>query len=148
MITLIGRAECYTLEIALAGVNGTSPNPWGSTPAQFSSYDTRLELYMHRLINGGTVIDKRMAFARDADACIKGVMSGPMLNPLLPKGIVDRCYLGHMDLNEAGTLRSLDYVALDIYCDLWRDLGARIGTRVNNTIIWDDGTIDPISEGI
>lgn len=140
--------DWITMGIAQNGVYAQGPNPYGSTPSSITTYDNRLENYFHRLMEGGTVIDKRPAFEANFNAAVRGVVSGPMLNPLLPDGTVNRLFSGNISAQEAGQLSGLDNVSLDLYLAYWRKLGVRIGKRQGDSIVWEDGTIEPITVGL
>lgn len=140
--------DWYTLGIAEAGVYGQGPNPYGSTPSSITTYDNRLENYFHRLMEGGTVIDKRPAFALNYDAAVSAVYRGPMLNPKLPEQTVNRLFEGNIPASQAGKPNSIDSVSLDVYLAYWRPLGVRVGKRQGDSIVWEDGTIEPITVGL
>lgn len=60
----------------------------------------------------------------EGDAIVLAV-SGPMVNVDLPPGTMSAPFEdGYKPFN--GSPRALDFVALDVYCDLWASKGARI----------------------
>jgi|ERR1035437_6413755 hypothetical protein len=136
----------YTyLQIALAGISGEAPNEYSKlSPARVTIYDKRLANYYHRLVNGGMVIDKRPAFDADNDAAFRAVVSGPMINSILPLGTIDTLS-GMVKSEDPNEARALDSVSKDLYAKYWSKLGARIGVRSDDTIVWNDGEIEPIT---
>jgi hypothetical protein len=84
-------------------------------------------------------------------------LKGPMCEPSLPPNTVDKFLdkhkrtltdmlpglggdfktIGLMTLVSEGTICSLDYVSRDIYVNLWRGAGAKIGKVVNGQVEWE-----------
>lgn len=60
----------------------------------------------------------------EADAVVLAI-SGPMPNVDLPAGTMSKPFEGDHKPYD-GAARSLDYVSLDVYCELWAAKGARI----------------------
>lgn len=106
--------------------------------------DNRLECYYWRLVDGGTVMDKRPAFALDDKASVGEALRGPMLDPWLESGHIDK--LSGARAMEPGEVPGcLDSVALDVYLARWRPLGARVGKRDGDAIAWEDGEREAIT---
>jgi hypothetical protein len=40
----------------------------------------------------------------------------------------------------------MDCISMDLYLDLWRPLGAKIGKRVGNEIVWENGDVSVIPD--
>ena len=146
------KQEYSTLGIALAGVHATAPNQWSSSTAiSIQIPDKRLNCYLGNLIEGGTVIDKRTC---DEDDVFEYVVSGPMLQESLPNGTMSAAFCSDshslqrrnvpIKCEDVRKCKSFDYIALDLYCELWSGLGARIGKRLGDTIMWNDGEIQSI----
>lgn len=152
----------YTyLAIAEAGCYANAPNRFeGEIPASVTIPDNRLSCYYGDVVEGGTIMDKRPAFQRNDSACVRAVYSGPMLQDNLPALTLKRCQWMEGDqlltadsesviMEEEGfflksggqriKLSAFDHLSLDLYCQLWRQLGARVGKRVGMTIRWEDG---------
>ena len=137
------KQEYSTLGIALAGVHATAPNQWSSSTAiSIQIPDKRLNCYLGNLIEGGTVIDKRTC---DEDDVFEYVVSGPMLQESLPNGTMSAAFCpAPIKCESVRDCKSFDYIALDLYCAYWSNLGARIGKRIGDTIVWNDGEIQSI----
>lgn len=141
------KPEYTYLGIAAAGVYANAPNPWGDTPASVSIPDYRLTAYLGDLVEGGTVIDKRPCV--DRDDFVKMVVSGPILQSNLPSGSIkvwdglsrriDPC-----TIEQAKQAKAFDELSLDLYAQVWADIGARVGVRKGNQIHWNDGSIQDI----
>lgn len=144
---LIGKQDMLVLMIALAGCHGAGANKWGKQSSSISIPDVRLEGYYHCLVDGGIVLDKRPAFAQDDAAGVRGVISGPMLNAQLPDNTIDRFLEGELTLttDQVSDLGSFDFVSTNLYAAFWENLGARVGQRQGNTVVWRDGTIEQIT---
>lgn len=132
------RPELTYLGIGKAGVYGRKgPNCSVSIP------DTRLSAYYGDLIDGGLVVDKRPV---PDDDLVKWVVSGPMLDLALPE---KSCHPLWEEVQPCADARLLEHAALtdislDLYLDLWRSLGARIGVREGDDIVWEDGAREQI----
>jgi len=156
--------EYKLLGIALAGayLEGTSHGDKTSC----TTYDTHLERYYGRLVEGGIVIDKRPC---GLDTIYAGVMRGPLVDVTLSPGTVKRFSEIQRAANPlflAGLLQSgwgpllahgmfaepiddygsLDTVSLDLYIAYWGSRGARIGYRKGTEIHWTDGQIETIKQ--
>lgn len=140
------KKEYTTLGIAGGGVYATAPSQWSDTAVSITIYDRRLIPYLGNLVEGGVVIDKRPCV--DRDDFVAMVVSGPMLKESLPAGCKEVFDFAIprtvVPVVQGETLRSLDYIALDVYLDIWRKVGAKIGKRVGDTIVWENGYIFPI----
>ena len=131
------KQEFTTLGIASAGVYATiGDNVSVNIP------DNRLAPYFGDLAENGIVIDKRPCVERDDFAHM--VVSGPMFKESLPEKTVlgwDRIPKPCNDWRDA---KSFDYISIDVYLDMWRNVGAKIGRRVGNTIVWECGQVSDI----
>lgn len=150
-----GRRACtdpeagtwYSCGIALVGYHGRGPNKWGP-PSSISGYDTRLERAYVKLMEGGWVVDKRPAFERDHDAAYRAVFKGPIDEPSLPDWAISKLsmdrdvYIYYPPMDSIG---GTDYAGMGVYSEYWENLGARIGRRRGDNIIWNDGAIEPIT---
>lgn len=138
------RKEYTTLGIALAGVYASAPNQWSDHAASISIPDNRLTPYLGDLAEGGVVVDKRsVPIARLVELSV----SGPMLKESLPAGTKDVFSFDErkpVPVVEGEKLGGFDYIALDVYLNIWRKAGARIGKRVADAIHWEDGEVYPI----
>lgn len=128
------KKEYTTLGIACAGVYATvGDNVRVSIP------DTRLSSYYGDLVEGGYLIDKRPCIHRED--FVHMVVSGPLLKESLPYGHKEGWDRKAIPVDPEGEkFGSLDYVSLDVYLDLWRKAGAKIGVRKGNKISWEDGS--------
>lgn len=136
------------LGIGDAGCYGQGQHP--DKDPRWSRYsvsipDNRLDCYFWRLVDGGTVLDKRPAFKRDDKAAVHEVIAGPMLDVWLDPGHVDTLMEGKRPLGPDERPRALDSVALDIHLARWRPLGGRAGTRQGDEIVWEDGEREAIT---
>lgn len=159
------QAEYTFLGIAEAGCYASAPNRWGDTPASISIPDKRLSCYYGDVVEGGTILDKRPAFEKQSRACTRAVVSGPMLRDNLPALTISRADFPENQILTADSvdsirmepegffltvggdpfkLSSFDFISLDLYCQLWRQLGARVGKRVGMTVEWEDGEVEAI----
>lgn len=149
--SLGGRHACtdpeagtwYSCGIALVGYHGRGPNKWGP-PSSISGYDKRLERAYVKLREGGWVVDKRPAFKKDYEAAYRAVISGPMDEPSLPDNAIDHWGV-KIENPDLDTLKGYDYAGMGVYSAYWENLGARIGRRRGDNIVWNDGDIEPIT---
>jgi hypothetical protein len=142
-----------TLSIGLGGVGGNTIDGGSIT-----YYDTRLRAYYGELVEGGFVIDKSKVLAEKpglviASPLCKGSMKPGTTDAL---GDVSDNFVANAIANDrnnpASVLAKLaiagfggfDYVAPDLYAAWWLDKGARVGTRIGDTIHWSDGIIEQI----
>lgn len=132
--------EYTVLGIATAGVYATAY--CGTSKISISIPDNRLDPYLGNLLDGGTVIDKRPCL--NNDNFVSMIVTGPMLDDLLPDQHIRPFLEPVRPITKNDKLGPLDFVSLDIYIDIWKAVGARIGKRSNNSIIWDDGTTQEI----
>ncbi len=121
--------------IALSGVYA-----WADGES-LRSYDTRLERFYYRLKEGGLVIDKRTC---SEDDVLKYVVSGAMVQFSLPDNTKSRIWENPEPCFSYLDAKGMDKVSLNLYLDFWRSLGARIGKRVDNSIVWENGEIEQI----
>lgn len=135
------KQEYTTLGIALAGCYATAPGYTKDSTCSITIYDKRLNAYLGNLVEGGTVIDKRTCAESDV---IQYVFNGPMLKETLPSGTVDRMWEKGPMPYDGSEYRSSDFIALDLYISFWKNLGARIGKRIGDSIHWNDGEIQAI----
>jgi hypothetical protein len=134
------KPEYTILGIALAGVHAKARSQWGE--CSITMYDNRLFPYLGNLLEGGTVIDKRSCKEEDI---VQWVIKGPMLKESLPAGHKDGLWgTGPIKCEDPKSCSSMDYIALDLYVKLWSDMGARVGTRQGNYIVWNDGEVQTI----
>lgn len=109
------------------------------------------------------VIDKRPAIATESG--YRWVFNGPMCNPDLADGAIDRLgevsplMAGAMAENSYGALLALhathsgpeagplDRVSPAAYAAGWSRHGAKLGRIVDGAIVWDDDVIDPLDLG-
>ena len=136
------KKEYTTLGIAAAGVYATAPSKWSDTAAHLTIYDSRLTPYLGDLAEGGVVFDKRPCVDRD-DFCSM-VVSGPMLKESLPSGHYQDWDRKVVPVTSETKLGGFDYIALDVYLDIWRKAGAKIGIRKGDSIHWESGEVFPI----
>lgn len=92
------------------------------------------------LADGAYIFDKRAC----GDAAVAAVISGPMNDASLPPLTVSRMFEANRTfasvaeaLANPDTTRAISSVSLDIYAAFWRGLGARIGRKVNGSIVWE-----------
>ena len=135
------KQEYTTMGIAAAGVYAKiGDNISVSIP------DKRLFAYLGNLVDGGIVIDKRTVPKHDL---VTWVIAGPMMKEALPSGTKDCLNFetpraAPIPAKHGDKFSSMDYIALDLYVKLWTDLGARVGTRQGNIILWNDGEVQTI----
>jgi hypothetical protein len=97
----------------------------------------------HYLKEGGYVIDKRSC---DQNQIIDGAYRGAMVDFALSDNLQKCTWESDVpkpcaNYKDAG---ALDYVSFNLYRDFWRSLGARIGKRVADSIVWENGEIEQI----
>jgi len=134
------KKQYTTLGIAAAGVYATSGSKSSSQIP-----DNRLHAYLGDLVEGGQVMDKRPCLEHPDFFLM--VFSGPMLKEDLPPGTCNKAFSREVLLCTAADFPNLggyDYLSLDLYTELWRQLGARIGKRIGDFIHWEDGECQPI----
>jgi hypothetical protein len=135
--------------------------PLGDYPpseCSLSTYSTNLRAYYGELKKGGIVVDK---YPVDPEVAIDLVLNGPMVKLTLRDDEeeclkLDKISDAFIFGLEGGfqtlmakkittpSWRGLDYVSPRQYVQMWREVGARIGTRVRNHIEWEDGTRENI----
>jgi len=157
-------------EVLMRGTNGGGVHaeyrekPEDRHSVSVTVYATRLSPYLGDLREGGVVVD---LWRCDWDRAAHVVISGPMLGLHLEPAQVDACptpsgimtaAMSEDPGNPFGALAAaklakpewsgLDYVDLQTWLQLRREIGARIGRRHRNTIEWEDGarTVIPSCE--
>ncbi len=133
------KSEYTTLGIAAAGAYATIGDD-----CRVTMYDRRLSPYYGDLAEGGIVIDKRPCVGHPS--FIEAVISGPMLKESLPSHTRQRMFSDAESCDDVKTCRAMDYVSMDLYLNLWRSLGAKIGKRNGNEIVWDNGDVSVIPD--
>jgi hypothetical protein len=128
-----------TLGIAAGGVYATIGDDCNVT-----MYDRRLSPYYGDLAEGGIVIDKRPCLSHSS--FIEMVISGPMLKESLPSHSCERMFSDVQPCDDARCCKGMDCISMDLYLDLWRPLGAKIGKRVGNEIVWENGDVSVIPD--
>ena len=132
------KQEYIYLGIALSGVYACGETKYGEnskTTCSIEIPDRRLTPYLGNMKEGSFVVDKRTCAQEDI---IHWVISGPMVDFDLPEKTrkdwdkIVAC----SDIKECS---SMNYVSFDLYIDLWRSLGARVGKRVGDVIKWENG---------
>lgn len=146
-----GRLSCFTdtrsrMRVYLAGQASSpyldhyqepeEPGERISMTGTVSGCHGSLESVLHRLDEGGWVIDKRHL---DAGVIARIAISGPMGNPRLPPGTMSNRHdeFVPVDLAKVG---GLTWVAIDVLCDYAEARGAKVGRRIGDEIVWRDGT--------
>jgi hypothetical protein len=123
--------------IADAGVYGEKPNEHSPRyPVSITTYNTELEAYFGELCEGGIVMDKRPC--REHPEFVSTIVRGPMMAAHLPDNSKDE-FGDIQPCDDARKCSGLAYVSRNLYLDMWRKLGARIGVRKGNHIEWEDG---------
>ncbi len=141
--------KCKLLEIALNGWHGEGDK------SRVSFYTNRLDDCLDYATEGCTILDKSMVAESDL---IHNVISGPMVDVSLPPNTVDRfttkdkqtasnmlpglggayAVLAKTAIEETPEkYGSLDKLSLDLYVDLWRKLGAKVGTYTKGKVVWE-----------
>lgn len=146
-----------TLEIGLAGCHGQ----YAEGNCSVSIPDARLSPYFGELVEGGYVIDNAPALENDYRLAVRA----PMCRGNLPAGARD-AFPGAADSIVAHALAqsgpengysglaqlmliapkcgAFDDVSPDVFAAWWASHGARVGQRRGDTIVWADGTVEPI----
>jgi hypothetical protein len=105
-------------------------------PGSFSvtTYDAREDPpeSLTKIGNGAVVVDGRCV---DLSTAIDGAYKLPILDVMLEPGMM-RKLLGEAEKAD-GPYSSLDYVALDIWTELHRVKGYRIGKVSDGVVIWE-----------
>lgn len=114
------KNNCRLIGICDAGVYAKTKD------SSITTYDTRLERYFCKLEEGGFVVDKRLVLQTNPSKVFEDIFRGPILDVSKPD-----------DFAEGNT--SLSYCGLNVYIDRQRKLGAKIGVRKGNQIIWQGG---------
>ncbi|SRR6266568_5422193 len=91
----------------------------------FESYDTRVERFYARLCEGGYVIDKTVL--ADHPEITHWAIMQPLEN-------------GRLE----GDLGAMDCISATTLALWWLKRGARVGRRIGNMIVWNDGTQEEI----
>jgi hypothetical protein len=124
------------ISIALAGVSGKREN------SSFQAPSRRLSSYFGDLCEGGIVIDKRPC---PENVIIRQAYCGAMVQVEMPDNTVSRMGGNGLEpCDDAEKAGSMDFIALNLYVNQWRKLGARIGVRRGRTIHWENGEKSPI----
>lgn len=142
-VLIRGNAGCYA-EMVPEDLCGTRVRP------SMSGMSSDLTAHYHELIEGGVVVDKEKCYEERFDESQHEVISGPMLDVDLPPAHMStNAYFSDMNYKsepfKEGS-RAIR-VSLDVYLERWRKLGARVGKRVGNQIVWEDGLVENIKEG-
>jgi hypothetical protein len=108
--------------------------------------------YAKYRMEGARVIDKRAALEKDWGLAVRMPMLSAALEPNGVSGLDRSCrMLDTMAVHGSGTygqlaqlaladekFSGLDYVGIDIYTQLWRDAGARVGVFQDGRIQWEN----------
>lgn len=93
-----------------------------------------------RVAEGAFVLDKRPT----EDKGVSLVFSGPMIKADLPPATVNNgwgedkvTYTDVSDAIERGKIRGMSYVSVDVYVEMWKRAGAKVGRKVNGQIVWE-----------
>lgn len=115
-----------------------------------STYSRDVGAYADRLIEGGWVVDKSGV---PAVVGRRQTLSGPMFDVTLAAGEVDRCpqpssimldglegVFGELAQRRADDEQwsGLDTVAVDVYAAGWAKVGARVGRKRGEIVVWED----------
>jgi len=145
-----------TLAIGLAGVYGETVDG-----ASVTFYDTRLRAYYGELVEGGFVVDKSKVLESKPGLAVSSPMcKGDMkpgtsdalgdvsdnfvANAIANDGNNPASFLATLAVASKGHFGGFDFVAPDVYAAWWLDKGARVGTRIGDTIQWSDGIVEQI----
>lgn len=147
----------YMGGIALVGAWFHGRSEWGwideatgaraRASSSCTTYDTdALRAIRGHLTDGGVFVDKRPI---PEDVLVEWVFVGPMESGDLPEGHARGWGEPYkMEIREDGIqgaarrVGSMGEIATDLYIALWASLGARIGVRKGDTVVWDDGSVD------
>lgn len=150
-----GVEDEYTQKYAVLSVTFDG-NVVGEHPYQKSKFyssrstssipDNRLDCYIGDVIEGGYVIDKRVESLQNI---IRHIFGEPRLMTEIPKGKKEVVTFSpyrrrFVKVKKGEVLKSYDGVATDVLVDYWRKLGARIGQRKGDNIVWEDGEVQAI----
>lgn len=137
------KPEYTTLMIAMGGCYATAPGEYSSTYNHISIPDGRMTCYFGDVVEGGWVVDKRPCI--DREDFVHMVVCGPLLKESLPDGMKLELFSNQPKVCEdAKECSGSDYVSLDLYLKLWRDMGARLGQRKDNEVHWENGEVTDI----
>lgn len=132
-----GDSSCYgTCPVQRHGTSVTTSN--------VSGMYGELSEYFDCLLEDGIVCDKRPCFENNREAATAHVFRGPMLNIEFPPGHIQQLFEDVRPIKTGERIGSVDHVSMDIYLNGWRKLGAKIGVRKDNFIVWEDGMKDNI----
>jgi len=153
------RYDLLTRGVGPHGSVGAESVGWSGGKCSTTMYSRRLGPYFGELKDGGVVVDK---WTVDFKTGYNLVVHGPMVDVTLPPKTIDKfdgqisdvMLIGLQGSFQAMALKKrtdpkwsgLDSVSLDLYCDLWRQAGARIGKRIGNEIHWEDGAVSEIPD--
>ena len=132
------KKEYTILGIGDAGCWARAPSLFSDTSASITIYDKRLSCYYGDVVEGGIVIDKRPCTKRDD--FVHSVCICPLLKESLPNSTKQDWNNQLIPCTDARSATSMEYISLDLYLNFWESLGARIGTRVGDEIVWRDGS--------
>lgn len=138
------KQEYDYLGIAMGGVYGRGPSKWSKDGFSVSIPDKRLSPYYGDLIEGGIVVDKRPCIEKDEARFVNRVYLSPLLKKSLPPKTMCKLFEKEEPCEDVTQCGPIDYISMDLYLDLWRKEGAKIGKRVGNEIHWENGEVSPI----
>lgn len=146
-MTKVRVGKWYSIGQAAAGVYGAGPNSSGP-PSSITGCRGELSDHYHELREGGIVIDKQPCLTREN--AIRELLTSPYHNPAYPDGSYEVWeYMKgprHVFLTKfPKEIGNGDTISTDLYAAYWTALGARVGYRRGDTIVWDDGAIDAIT---
>lgn len=120
----------------------------GSCPYSINTYttyylhDNRVSPFLGNLIEGGVVIDRRPCLKKED--FIHTSLNAPLLAINFPNKSKQNTESEITTCNNVDDLNKNDYVSLDLYIEYWTKHGARIGKRVDETVVWGDGISEKI----
>lgn len=134
--------------VGLVNSEGVDVYDYGTSRWSSSKRDRRLAPYLGELSEGGVVIDKLATGAKGVNFIINGPMvdltlagdayeEAPMPSEWLMAGL-QGSYKSMATARVETSWQGLSSVGITKYMQLWRGLGASVGIRSGDRIIWEN----------
>lgn len=141
----------YEVLVRTGGITGHRVGDFGRVTTTI--YSRRLAPEYPEMAEGGWLVDaagldglKVLALQSpilDIELDDDEVEGCPEISGVMKEGLEDG-FAALAQLSEIDGFTGMDRVGLGVYLAYWRGHGARIGQRVKDEVVWEDGTREPI----